>query len=528
MTAPRSTGQRRAPRLPAADVVRRLMFEDLAYFMSQVRDVDGRPLQVAPHHERWCRRISLHKRLVLLAPRDHSKTTVALVYVLWLFFRHARGPASGQPATAAVGNYQAVVFSATQPQARVLMTKFRDLLAANAPLFPAAAQTGAGLARPVAASESHVRLASGAELLVYPYGTSTRGLHPDLVLLDDVLNDQNSAGEHQRRQTWQYFVHTLLPMHPGRILVVGTAIHAGDLLHRLKPRSGPPAGRVHDFAWLRYPAINAVSETALWPTRHPYAELARLRDQEPTMFSREYQNDPRDELSTYFPRSLTQRAVDAGAELRLLPWYRKGPAEYVVLGADLARSERIGADYTVAIVVAVDINTGQRRVLNARRERGLDFGAQISLFTDLALSYDVNLAFIEQNGFQGWLIDELRKRPGGHIFHGHTTGRGKMRFDADGIPMLKVALLQGLWVIPSGDEVARAFARIWQAELGAFGWRDGRVEGVGEHDDTVIASWYVELAITALSRELQYPTVEMVYLEDALPGYQPVRIATDY
>lgn len=31
--------------------------------------------------------------IMLLSPRDHSKTTVALVFVLWQFFRHARGPA---------------------------------------------------------------------------------------------------------------------------------------------------------------------------------------------------------------------------------------------------------------------------------------------------------------------------------------------------------------------------------------------------------------------------------------------------
>lgn len=524
MTMSSSTSETSEPLLRPKDVVVRLMQQDLAFFMSQLLDVDGRPLQVAAHHRRWCQLIADNPRLVLLAPRDHSKTTVGLAFVLWQFFRHATGHPAGTP----TGRYLAVLFSATYEQARVLMTKFRDLLAANAWLFPESAHPAAGLARPVAASETQIRLASGAELLIAAYGTSRRGLHPDLVLLDDVLNDQNSGNEEQRTKTWRYFTHTILPMHPKRILVVGTALHAADLLHRLAPRSGTLGGPVHDFDWRRYRAIIDDKETALWPDRHPYPALARLRDEEPTMFSREYMNDPRDDLATFFPRDLTQLAIDAGAGLTMLSWYGKEPGEFVVLGADLARSERIGADYTVAIVVAFNITTGQRRVLTIRRERGLDFAAQIALFTALAVDYQVDVGYIEQNGFQGWLVDELRKLPGGDVFYGHTTGRGRMRLDADGIPMLKVALVRGQWVFPSGDDAARSLARIWQAEPGAFGYRNGRVEGVGEHDDFVIASWYVELAVTEIVRLLVMPVEELVFIEDLIPGWEAVRIGPPY
>jgi uncharacterized protein (DUF488 family) len=37
--------------------------------------------------------------------------------------------------------------------------------------------------------------------------------------------------------------------------------------------------------------------------------------------------------------------------------------------------------------------------------------------------------------------------------------------------------------------------------LGAFGYRDGRPAGAGEHDDTVIAAWLVEIAIRSLEEE---------------------------
>ncbi len=507
--------------------MRQLRYERLSVFMSELVDLDGRRLQVAAHHELWCELVSHHPRLVLLAPRDHSKTTLALVYVLWQFYRHAIDRAGAIRSMPQPGPYLAVLFSATGKQAAVLMSRFRDLLAANAELFVTKTGPASSWSRPLSASETHIRLASGAELLTRAYGTSTRGLHPDLLLLDDVLSDDNSGTELARTKAWTYFTSTLLPMHPARILVVGTTIHAADLLQRLSPRVGLPYGSpVLGFAWRRFPALDERTETALWPGRHPYAELVALRDAEPVMFAREYMNDPRDERTTYFPRSLTGVAVTAGAGLTLVPYYRKTATEIVVLGADLARSERIGADYTVAIVVAFDWQSGIRRVLTVRRQRGLDFAAQVALFTDLVASYGIDLALIENNGFQGWLLDELRTRPGGQVFLGHTTGRGKLRLDRDGIPRLKLALVAGRWVVPSGDEESRAVGRIWQAELAAFGWRDQRVVAAGEHDDVVIASWYVELAVTLILRWLAEPRDQIVTMEDL--GIKPVKIGEDY
>lgn len=511
------------------EAVHKLMYADFAFFMSQLIDVDARHLQVAAHHRVWTKLMTASLRLVLAAPRGHSKTTTALAYVLWRFYRHATDPATGLPRTTPIGTFTVALFSATDAQARVHAARFRDLLAANSWLFPAAANIAPGLTRPAAASETHIRLASGAELVTRAYGTITRGMHPDLLLLDDVLDDTNSGSDYKRNKIWRYFTYTLLPMHPTQILVVGTAIHPDDLLHRLSPRSSAAVdGQVLGFTWRRYQAINERTGKALWPEERPYAELARLREQEPTMFAREYMNDPRDDVSSYFPRELTQAAVDAGAGLTLLPMYRRPANEFVVLGADIAISSRAAADYTVVMVMAVDRVSRQRRLIAVRRLKGLDIQQQIELFVDLAIRYGVGLAVIEDNGMQRWLLEELHKRPGGHVFFGHTTDRTRSRFDADGIPILNYALLRGRWIVPSGDEPSRKFARVWQAELGAFGWRNGRIEGVGEHDDSVIASWLAELAARAIERSLdEPPEVEIVYIEDVIPGWKPVRIG-DY
>ena len=205
-------------------------------------------------------------------------------------------------------------------------------------------------------------------------------------------------------------------------------------------------------------------------------------------------NDPRDDAASLFPSALTDRAIAAGADLTFASSW-KSAGEVVVLGADVAISEHARADFTVVIVAAYSITTGCRRILEAQRHKGLNLRAQEDLIADLCARFDVTAAVVEDNGFQKWLLERLEQRPEtrGRV-HGHTTGRDK-RSAQEGILRLRRALLADQSLVPSGDALSRRFARAWQDELAAFGWRDGRPEGVGDHDDVVMASWFVELAV---------------------------------
>lgn len=419
-----------------------------------------------------------------------------------------------------------MLFSATHDQAHVLMARFRDLLAANEALF--AIDPGRAATTRTASSQSHVRLGSGAEFMTRAWRTSTRGLHPDLIVLDDVLNDTNAGSEEQRAKTWRYFIDTIVPMHAERLLIVGTSLHADDLFHRLAPREvrdedGAWAqAPTLDVTWRRFPALLEDEGASLWPGRHPYEQLVRLREAEPGMFAREYQNDPRDYRASLFPRALTEAAIEAGGELVLVPSYRHRAGELVVLGADLALSGAVGADYTVIMVSAWDVATGTRRLLAAYRVRGMDIDQQVGLLRELCITYQVDAGVIEDNGFQRFVVQELRRYPETRHVVGHTTTRTGKADVAFGIPSIKFALRSKLWVIPSGDAGSRRFARVWQSELAAFGWRDGTLRGIGEHDDTVMATWFSELAVAHLRDLLAMQREEIVTMEDL--GIKPVKI----
>jgi hypothetical protein len=396
--------------------------------------------------------------------------------------------------------------TATLAQADVLFSQIRDLVAANPHLF--------GSLQPMArdrhgrgsiASKTHLRFTNGAEIRTRPFGASVRGIHPNMLLLDDVLTDTNTGSQEQRDRAWQYFQDTLLPMHARQVVIVGTTLHHDDLMHRLKPRTSggvegqtpPTVTRVHGFAWRRYPAIRDDLGGSLWPGRHPLDELLALQEEEPTIFSREYLNVPRDDASSLFPHDLTQLALDAGAGAGFEHDYWPEPWESVVIGADLAISESAGGDFSVAVVVVYDHRTGVRRVIAAERRKGLGYLEQADLLTDLCVRFHAHLGIVENNGFQAWIFEEFRKRPETSVILPHTTGREKTRYP-DGIPAIKLALMHGLWVMPNGDQASHRFAKTWQAELSAFGWKDGRLKGLGEHDDTVMATWFAELAIRQL------------------------------
>ena len=517
MSGPGVPGAPRA--VPARLAVRQLTYASFVYFMSRLVDPAGRPLEVAPHHELWARHLSTEHRVVLLAPRSHGKTWLVLAFVMWLLWRHGRSPVTGERRPGPAGTFSVALLSATRPQAGVHMATFRDLLTANAELFggvPAAGEPGTSW------SATKVRLASGAELITRAFRTSTRGMHPDMLVCDDILSDANSGSQHQRDLTWEHFVGTLLPMHAERVVVIGTAFHRDDLLHRLAP-GGRGAG--HGFAWHLFRALNEAAGTTLWH-RHPFEELARIQIADPLTFSREYMNDPRDDASSMFPREVTAHALAAGADLTFVPRYRHALGEVIVLGLDPAVAEGATSDYTVAVVAALDMATMRRRVLTIRRHRGLALDAQVALVRELCSSYDVTLGIVEDNGFQAWLLQALRRHPEtAHRVFGHTTGMERSSL-TEGIPSLKLALQADLWVVPCGDAESAALALAWQEELAAFGWRDGRLVTAGAHDDLVLATWLLERGVR-LATELiaGAPHEEVITGEDV--GIERYRISPD-
>lgn len=530
-----------------------LLWASFPYFMSQLRDETGALLAVAEHHEEWCGLLVVNPLVCLLAPRDHGKSYTVIAYLLWRAWRHNRHPLTGELLDEMPdGKLEVLYFSDTVPQVQERMQSLQSLMLANETLFadvlPDFARGKAATVR-AAWSTRRIRLKNRFEIRTRGYRTSTRGAHPDLVVLDDVLNDNSTLTQYQRDRGWRYFQGTVMPMNARQVIVIGTAFHYDDLLHRLKPDKNKAPLVVHGrkvrFVWRKYKAVNWDSREVLWQERHTVEELEGIRDADALLFSREYQNDPRDDASSLFPTDMTEPAIAMGKlmpyvfpVIRPLSWFQqpptewprtyvKDPFEFVVMSGDMALSSNAAADYCVINVGSYNVKTQKRTLLWALRGRGWGFDEQVKAIRLACLLFPIDLGVLEHNTFQRWVHDETLKYPetAGRIV-GHNTGPEKQQLQ-EGVPGLAISLAQQLWTISAGDKEALRYARTWQTEMQAFGWKDGKLQGVGEHDDTVIAFWLLERAVRLINTFLrQGPPSEYIGMADV--GIERVRLTGDW
>ena len=503
------------------------MWGSFPYFMSCLKDDRGKPLVVADHHQMWAGLMQSTGRLCLLAPRDHGKTFTALAYVAWRLWRHNRRPDGWYDPSHPDGTYEVVYFSAINDLSIKFFGRLQQFLIDNEEIFsdilPRPDPNAPKAAFRDVWSRTHLRLKNGASCTPKSIGSSSRGLHPQLVICDDILSDKNSLTALQRGRVWSYLMGTIEPMPgpDGQLIVIGTAQHYDDALHRL--RKTPP------FVWRKFRAVNWDTKAVLWPRRWSYDRLVLKRNQDPVIFSKEYQNDPRDEASSIFPFGVTAGAVARGLNLTMVdayPHVLRLEGDFVVLSCDLAVSEAVGADYTVVMVALYNRYSQNRRLLYASRERGLTFDDQVAQLRRVCNDFNVDVGVVENNAFQKWLASVLRRYPetASRIF-GHTTGIEKQHL-ADGVPGLKIIFQNELWTVPVGDTRSAEFARIWRSELNAFGYVNGKLEGVGEHDDVVMATWLLERAIRMIEALTARPAGEVIVdMEDE--GIERVRIG-DY
>lgn len=508
-----------------------LLYASFAYFMGALVDSAGRRLRCDPHHEEWAELMQREPLLCLLAPRDHGKSWTDIAYILWRVWRHNRNPFTGELyETNPDGTFQAVLFSDTLPQAEQFFEHFQAILLANPQLFADIQPSRIGGRRDIW-SKRRVKLRNGADVLIRGYRTSTRGLHPDLIILDDVLNDTNTLTQYQRDKVWRYFAGTLLPMGAKQYIVIGTAFHFDDLLHRLRPRRKDATplvigGARVSFRWMKYRAVDFETGDVLWPWRHSLANLEGLKGLlGPLLFAREFQNDPIDDSSSIFPYTLTAKALNSN--YGFVTSYHKAAGEYVVLGMDLAVSAEASADYTVIKVWAWDRPTGKRRLLHVWRQQGMGLTEQITMLRTICVAYGVDVGVIENNGFQTWLHHETTKYPEtANRLVGHRTGQEKQDLQS-GVPSIRIGLENGVYTIPTGDEESATYAAVWQSEMAAYGPKDGKFQGVGEHDDTVMATWFSDVGVRLLEEWLaKADENQIVTIEDM--GMERVTIGPPY
>jgi hypothetical protein len=205
----------------------------------------------------------------------------------------------------------------------------------------------------------------------------------DEIILDDIVNQENSQTEEQRLKIIDWIRTTVIPVlvPGGRIICLGNTWHQDDLVARLLKdnqfdyRSRKPAiihESNHPELWQQWSVIildeslkledrkqkaeefyqaNKVlmddGVEVLWPDRFTYKDLYLIRLSDSYSFARMYQCDPSNRPSQKFKDEWLEEAIRKGAKLRLQSEKRK---EFIsgmtTSGVDLAIGEKEWNDDT--------------------------------------------------------------------------------------------------------------------------------------------------------------------------------------
>lgn len=185
--------------------------------------------------------------------------------------------------------------------------------------------------------------------------------HFDILILDDIVSQENSATKGQRDKLSSFVYNTVLPLlnkesSHSAIKVIGTHYHSMDFFTELE------AGSM--FKVLKIPTIRNKNgiEYSIWEKKQPIKELIQYRQQMGSVaFNMQYQMKVNKNQGSIFKRDWIQyfsRYEVKGNKVYVYRWDEDKEREIeeevrIYIGIDLAISQKASADDFVIAVVGV-------------------------------------------------------------------------------------------------------------------------------------------------------------------------------
>ncbi len=456
----------------------------------------GLPIQQAPMHKEWHHLMNQHARLVMWSHVEGGKTTqVAIGRAL---FELGLDPALricvvsntndlAKKMTRLVGQYI--------EKSAELHEVFPELVPTSDPNLPWKAQA-LTIARPTASKDPSVQ-ACGVHGNVI-------GSRIDLLILDDVLDHENTHTPGPRADVWQWIRSTLFSRltENARVWVVGNAWHPEDAMHKME--------KEERFVSRRFPVQDIIGALT-WPERWSTKRIETARqDLGPMEFARQLLCQARDDSSARFKRDW----IDVGLAMgKGLPWCEtaddlfdeadltdeernemRAASETIwrltgkgafFTGLDLAISKEESAGLSCLFTIFVD-EKRRRRVLNIRSGRWS--GPEIIKNVKDVFERFGSIFVVENNAMQQMLIDMLRDDTDIPIIP-FTTGRNKAHAEF-GVEGVAAELAGGKWLIPNEHILPNGKAEPMHKEVGEW-IQEMLFYDPKEHTgDRLMASWF--------------------------------------
>lgn len=431
-------------------------------------------LEIGPQHKQWWDRLRTLEDVCEMAPRDHGKShSLARAYPIWKL------------------KYddwvkEVLILGADQPSAVENLDKIKDLMADHglSYLIPKGRYDGAN-------SRTEVKLTNGKNIKAKGIGSPLRGRHPQLIILDDVLNEKNSWSMESRKEIIDNFNEVIVPMkdkglpkdrakgYKSQIVVIGTAQDYDDLYHYLQSNEeyvGEKLTAIKDFE----------TEEVLWPDRYSFDDLIRMKGRIGSLsFAKEYQNDPMTDETTIFPSTLFTPLFDK--DLSYVRNYSSGNPVY--LGMDFSIPGNTDGDWTVLMVVEYDPSSHIYTILNYWRAKPSEISEQIKQIEYHCQMYNVTLGYLEDNMFQGIYREHFRKNSNLPV-KGHTVTHSGKKSMEHGIVSLRPLLENFLFRFPYKTQRDKDLTDTMVSEFNGIRQRHGKIGNETTHDDIVLALWH--------------------------------------
>jgi hypothetical protein len=332
---------------------------------------------------------------------------------------------------------------------------------------------------------------------VYGYGKQIYGRRFDRMIFDDLADLENQRNPELVAQmlakTTQEYASRVGKT--GKLIFVGTRVSPGDIYSYLDDL---PAYNV-----VRFPCIiDEETGRTLWPEHFPFTAAIEQRQSMPTLeqFQLVYQNIDSPGLGASFPPEVLEKAHD---HERVLGHHESGTWRFV-LGVDPGGANS-QAGYTAMIVLAVDIGTGKRYlvdIMNHKQMKAPQIKDQIIEFCE---RYPVAEVRVEVNGLQSQLfqydtelVQKLTAR--GVRMVPHIT-HGRNKWDPQfGVESMAPLFYNGMISTPWGDVASRAKFKTLDEQLMLF--------PMGQYSDLVMAFWFAELGAREIFQRMALPAFD--------------------
>ena len=227
---------------------------------------------------------------------------------------------------------------------------------------------------------------------------------------------------------------------------------------------------------------------------------AKAKELGSLLYGREMLTKARSSDSSLFPSELVAPMLNRQESLVgtwVAPYSME--ADYAIVQAwDIAWSEKVGGDWLVCMTAYVHLRSGRRHLLDIQRWQRLSFDEQVQLIERKWVQARADLVVLEGDAAQLVWRQHIGRNSAvpvvSHTAGGNKAGANKNDLEK-GIPGLLILLENRKWEFPAAPGYHHEELMVFLAELEAFGWVDGKLQGVGEHDDTVMAWWHLNYGI---------------------------------